>query len=111
MKVYKIYRIQNKITGKYYIGQTVSTLKQRWAGHRSVSGCRVLSRNISKHGEENFEMVWICSTLDKEYIDSLENYFMTKYNSIDQSQIKKYHFEGYTQETCENHRRYVYSRR
>lgn len=50
-----IYKITNKITGQSYIGQTLKTVKQRWAGHLSPSSsCVFLKNAIEKHGPREF---------------------------------------------------------
>ena len=56
MKAY-IYKIQNKINGKLYIGQTVQTINKRWSEHcHNSSTCKILRSAILKYGKENFDV-------------------------------------------------------
>lgn len=80
-----IYKITNKINNKIYIGSTVKTFPQRWAGHtfasRKGSGS-IFQRAIKKYGRENFEVEIICSVLDKKYLDDVEQFFIEYYQSM-----------------------------
>lgn len=82
MKVFKIYKITNKINNKTYIGQTCMSIKKRWAVHKCTKSCRALGGAINKYGSENFIIEWIASSNDKYKITELEDYFMKTYNSI-----------------------------
>jgi len=64
-----IYKITNKLNGKFYIGQSVQ-LKKRWYKHKcpSASQARMpIARAIAKYGHKNFifEAIEIC------HVDSL----------------------------------------
>lgn len=63
-----IYRINNLINGKFYIGKTTKTVEERWERHcisaRSGSTC-LIHKSIRKHGESNFQLQII------EYTDNL----------------------------------------
>lgn len=66
-----IYLIRNKINGKSYVGQTIRSVKQRWAEHvksaqRSVSRCG-LQAAIRKYGHDKFDVSILqeCSSLDE----------------------------------------------
>jgi group I intron endonuclease len=54
-----IYRIQNKITRKVYIGKSFD-IERRWRQHHNLhlNGYH-LQRSIKKHGLENFEFTII----------------------------------------------------
>jgi group I intron endonuclease len=79
-----IYKITNIISGKSYIGQTISSLNVRWSKHtKEYSRCYALSNAISKYGKENFEIEVIEKCVSRDELDDREvfwiNYFNTKY--------------------------------
>ena len=80
-----IYCITHKDTNRVYIGQTVSTLKQRWASHRSTSFCVVLHRAIEKYGHENFSIEQIATADSKESLDVLESHYIEFFGSTDRA--------------------------
>ena len=56
-----IYKITNKINGKFYIGKTILTEPQRWQQHlyyaqnnQGEKDCPYLCNAILKYGKENF---------------------------------------------------------
>src|SRR5574337_250494 len=55
---FTIYCHTDKVNGKRYIGQTFSTMEERWTEHiraaRRNVGCRLLSAAIRDHGHEAF---------------------------------------------------------
>jgi group I intron endonuclease len=79
-----IYRITNRINGKVYIGQTIQGMKQRKAEHfhRFNLGERdhKIYRAFRKYGWEQFQFDVICSALDEQHLNSLEQHFITEYN-------------------------------
>lgn len=99
-KVYgHIYSIYNKITRKYYIGQTSSHRLQhkryrpfgtngRWKDHVSEAinntkkkQCSYLNNSIRQYGIESFkvECILVC---DREKLDEYERQFIVQYNSL-----------------------------
>lgn len=86
-----IYKIQNKINGKIYIGQSVN-IKKRWTKHRN-SYCDTfdhnynthLYRSMRKYGIENFEFSIVELCLQQE-LNERERYWISYYNSF---------FQGY----------------
>lgn len=82
-----IYKYTNKINGKVYIGQTVNEEKRK-KEHRGAYGNYPFHRAIRKYGWDNFdyEVVFttISSDLDrlKYLLDTMEKYFIKKYNSF-----------------------------
>lgn len=77
-----IYYIKNLIDNKYYIGQTISDLKERWKQHRHKnSNCRYLKNAFNKYGFENFEFKMICVCFDKD-LDRFEIDYIKRYNSL-----------------------------
>ena len=59
MKDYIIYKITNKLDGKFYIGRTTQGLKKRWQSHRGAINAAKnihlkLYRAFAKYGIQNF---------------------------------------------------------
>lgn len=81
-----IYTITNKKDGKIYVGQTTNKPNRRWNQHKSSAKrenrTSVIYRAMAKHGIENFVFEVICSVLKEDHMDSLEFFFMDKFNSI-----------------------------
>lgn len=78
-----IYKIQNLINGKIYIGQSVH-IKARFNAHKSEArngNTRPLYNAIRKYGVENFsfEVIEECS---KEKLNEREIYWIKKYDSF-----------------------------
>lgn len=78
-----IYKIVNKINGKYYVGRT-NNFEERWLKHKSdlIKNRHhndVLQRAWNKHGENNFEFIIIERTqsllkeLEQTYLTIAEN--------------------------------------
>ncbi len=77
-----IYKITNLVTGKVYVGQTVMTLKRRWAVHRSAKRTCPLNSSIKKHGAHQFVIEPLCSALKVEYLNELEILLIAENNSL-----------------------------
>ncbi len=80
-----IYKATNKINGKCYIGQTRHSLEHRKNIHLSKAKQGVEThfyQAIRKYGAENFEWEVLCTANDKQTLNELETYFITKYDSI-----------------------------
>lgn len=90
-----IYKITNKVTNQSYIGQTLKTVKQRWASHLSPSSnCVFLFNAISKYGKDSFivetihtvesedrkELILKLSELEKETIKTNNTLAPNGYN-------------------------------
>lgn len=72
-----IYKITNKINGKFYIGQSVD-IKRRFTEHRNPHGKETsLKLAIKKYGKENFlfEVIEECSAQD---LDEREVYWIAR---------------------------------
>lgn len=78
--MFYIYRITNKINGKFYIGQTANP-KRRWNEHIAVTKAGkeksknkylVINAAIAKHGINNFTFEIIDQTEQESLIDNLE---------------------------------------
>lgn len=82
-----IYKIENLINGKKYIGQSID-IETRWAEHKRINERSLetikqkypLYLAFKKYGLENFsfEVLEICS---KEKLDEREKYYIDYYNS------------------------------
>lgn len=85
-----IYKYTNRINGKVYIGQTVDE-KQRIREHRNLRGDFPFHRAIRKYGWDNFEYEVVFTTIssDKDrlklLLDTMEKYFIRKFNSFGKS--------------------------
>ena len=81
-----IYIIRNTINNKVYIGQTRTSVSQRWAEHlrHARHGEQVINRAMRKYGVDKFyiETLEIC---DIKYLDEREIYYIDLYNSTDKS--------------------------
>lgn len=81
-----IYKITNKINGKVYIGQTITSLERRWIQHCSDS--KKKSKNmaiiiaIQKYGKENFTIEQIDTANTRTELDQKEAYWIKYYNSL-----------------------------
>ena len=59
-----IYKVQNKVNNKVYIGKTVNTIRERWLEHIDEANRgdnTLLHKAITKYGKDNF------------YVDEIEN--------------------------------------
>ena len=73
----QVYLVTNKANGKQYVGQTVKSLSQRWAGHVHESRYRArfaVSKAIAKYGKHKFtiETLYICKSKNEmNFIETL----------------------------------------
>ena len=84
---YIIYRLTNKQNGKCYIGITSEGLQHRFRGHVRKSMFNPssnLHQAIAKYGENAFskEILYSFETDDKKYAYSIEQNYITKYNTV-----------------------------
>lgn len=78
--MYYLYKITNKINGKFYIGMT-KNLERRWTVHCSAgSKCPKLKAAISCYGRESFTKEILCIG-EKEYILDLEEKLIAAYGN------------------------------
>ena len=76
-----IYKIENKINGKCYIGQT-KDFRSRKSYHKTVFNGTVISRAIRKYGWHNFDIEVIDKDRKTRHIDACERHYIRKYNSL-----------------------------
>lgn len=77
-----IYKIENKLNHKCYIGQSVN-IERRWSEHKVKSKISngILYNAIRKNGLENFDFSIICECKVEE-LDEKEIYYIQQYNSL-----------------------------
>lgn len=90
-KVSGIYKIVNKVDGKYYVGSS-DHIKRRWYSHRTElrknrHGNQYLQRAWNKYGEINFEFIIVeraspdkCLIIEQRYLDNCKNDRSISYN-------------------------------
>jgi group I intron endonuclease len=84
----EVYKIENKINGKKYIGITIQGARTRFLHHlyESRSGSTFpLHRSINKYGKENFTIETIETCDSTEQMKEREKFWISFYNTIDRS--------------------------
>lgn len=76
-----IYYHKNLINGKYYVGQTSTSLKRRSKGGYGYIQNKKFFEDILKYGWDNFEHKVICEC-SKEEGDELERFYIKKFNAF-----------------------------
>lgn len=81
-----IYIIRNTINNKVYIGQTKTSVEQRWKEHlrHAQYGKQIINRAMKKYGVDKF-YIEMLETCDLEDLDYKEMYYIELYNSTDKS--------------------------
>lgn len=81
-----VYKIENKINGKIYIGQTVQTLRKRLNQHKCKKyasvGKSIIAQAIQKYGFENFQVDIIGRADSYEQLDVYERVAIKFYDCI-----------------------------
>lgn len=81
-----IYKAENKINGKVYIGQTIQGLSRRKTRHKYDSLNNIADnffyRAIRKHGWENFEWSILCETDSESKLNALEKFYIAAYRKM-----------------------------
>ena len=83
--MYKIYMHKNKINGKVYIGQTCTSLEERF-GKNGIryKGSTYFYNAIQKYGWDNFEHIILEDNINDPYTaNDKEIYYIRLYNSTD----------------------------
>ena len=80
-----IYKITNTINGKYYIGQTIQNVKERFYQHCATKCSKAVSNMaihiaIKKYGKSNFT-VEVIEEIDSANLNDRERYWIKYYNS------------------------------
>lgn len=80
-----IYRIENRLNGKVYIGKTLFDVKKRWSEHcrdcrKDNIKNRPLYAAMRKYGVENFEVTIVEECSDKD-LSEKEKYWIQYYDS------------------------------
>lgn len=75
-----IYKIENLLTRKVYIGQSIH-IETRWQEHCRPSSDSVIGRAIRKYGKENFSFE-ILKECKEEDLNIMEEYYIQLYNSV-----------------------------
>jgi len=83
-----IYKITNTVTKKAYVGQTSTSLRQRWREHQSDARSKIrshpyLHHAIRKYGPESFTIEVIDSALLKEDLDAKEQEWIVRLCTMD----------------------------
>ncbi len=78
---YCVYMHRNKINNKVYIGQTGTSVEDRWQNGKGYKGCTLFERAIKKYGWDNFKHIILEDNLTREEIGQAENNFITLYDS------------------------------
>ena len=80
-----IYKCQNKISKKVYIGQTVKSLDSRIQQHIKKANTKAKSKfhkALLSYGIDNFEWSIVATANSKQKLNELEIYYISEYNSI-----------------------------
>lgn len=83
-----IYKIQNKVTDKVYIGKSVN-IEKRWIQHRchlnnNVHANDYLQKAWNKYGENGFNFSVLCEC-EESVLDEKEIYYINLYKATDRS--------------------------
>lgn len=84
-----IYGYRNKITGKWYVGQTSRSIEERHRSHLSSAyhetcndyNC-LFHKKIREYGIENFELVLLEQVVNKSLLDEREQYWIKEKKSF-----------------------------
>lgn len=81
----KIYKITNQVNGKIYVGQTISTLEERFASHCNDAQWgrtnQLLHQAIRKYGAENF-IIELIEECEDSLLNEREIYWIKELNSV-----------------------------
>ena len=75
-----IYKIENLLNHKVYIGQSVH-IETRWGEHCRKSAKSLVGKAIQKYGKENFSFE-ILEQCEQDKLNEREEFFIKLYNSV-----------------------------
>lgn len=67
-----VYLITNLVNGKYYVGQTIQSLKQRFRVHANHPSTYI-AKAIRKYGRDNFLIETLCQAHNADELDRMES--------------------------------------
>lgn len=76
-----IYKIENLINHKIYIGQSVH-IEKRWREHCWKTSDSLIGRAIKKYGKENFDFQILEETEDFSQLDDLETKYIKIFDTL-----------------------------
>ena len=76
-----IYKIENLITGKVYIGQSIH-IERRWSEHCQKTSSSLIGKSIQQYGKENFSFQILEEVQDISQLNDIETKYIKKYNSL-----------------------------
>lgn len=81
-----IYGLKNKINNKWYVGQSIYSIKSRWSSYKNLQcdSQPKLFNAIVKYGYDNFEKIILeeCEA-EQLILDSREDYWIRYHNSVE----------------------------
>lgn len=81
-----IYKAENKVNGKVYIGKTIQKLYVRKKRHKfdsfNIIPSGYFHRAIRKHGWDNFEWSILCETDSESKLKTLEKFYIAAYRKM-----------------------------
>ena len=82
-----IYGLKNKTNGKWYVGQSIYSIKSRWKEYHRPDRCKgqtKLYKALKKYGIDNFDKIVLEECLpDRQILDSREDYWIRNYDSVE----------------------------
>lgn len=79
--IYSIYKIENNLNKKCYIGFTSQNPNERFKQHMKAIKRGKLSSAVKKHGKENFIIETLYQSLDGDHtLNVMEPYFISQHN-------------------------------
>lgn len=76
-----IYKIENLINGKIYIGQSIH-IERRWQEHCQKTSTSLIGQAIQKYGKENFSFQILQEVSDLTLLNQLESNYIQHFNSL-----------------------------